>query len=152
MKTEIYEKLLLSFSNKHLLTTKELTNKGFTYRQIYECLIAEPPVLEIKTSEFPAPRGNVDMFQHGSAITSKVKASTLTDNDLFRLTELGENILYQLKKEQHMLELAERSLSIAEESLEQSKRSTKYSKYATYAAIASIVTGVLIAAIQFYLN
>lgn len=148
MKTEIYEKLLLSFSNKHLLTTKDITNKGFTYRQIYECLIAEPPVLEIKTSEFPAPRGNVDMFQHGSAIASKVKASTLTDNDLFRLTECGENILYQLKKEHHMLELAERSLAVAEESLEQSKKSTKYSMHAMHASII----GILIALIQIFLG
>lgn len=148
MKTEIYEELLLSFSNKHLLTTKDLTNKGFTYRQIYECLIAEPPILEIKTSEFPAPRGNVDMFQHGSAIASKVKASTLTDNDLFRLTEFGENILYQLKKEQHMLELAEKSLVVAEESLKESKKSTKYSMHAMHASII----GILIALIQICLG
>ncbi|MBM6823688.1 hypothetical protein H6A02_01640 [Veillonella magna] len=95
---------------------------------------------------------NPTYFQLDKKVGDFIPPYEFEPTDTFSLSVTGENILYQLKKEQHMLELAERSLAVAEESLEQSKRSTKYSKYATYAAIASIVIGVLTAAIQFYLN
>ena len=91
-------------------------------------------------------------FQLAKEISDFIAPYEFKPTDTFTLSVTGENMLYQLKKEHYILELTEKSLAVAEESLEQSKKSTKYSKYATYAAIASIVTGVLIAAIQFYLN
>lgn len=72
--------------------------------------------------------------------------------DTFMLTIPAENMIHQLEKERHLQELAEKSLAIAEESLRESKQSTKYAEYAMYAAIVSIITGILIAAIQAYLN
>lgn len=68
--------------------------------------------------------------------------------DSFILTITAENMIYQLEKERHMQELAEKSLVIAEDSLNESKQSTKYAMYAMYAS----TIGILIALIQIYLS
>ena len=68
--------------------------------------------------------------------------------DSFKLSVSGENMLYALKKEKYMLELAERSLEISEKSLMLSKCSTRYSRYAAYLSAISIVIAILIAVLQ----
>ncbi|WP_289087378.1 hypothetical protein [uncultured Veillonella sp.] len=166
-KDSYFSKIREYEKSKRNLTTQEIemlilsiNNKKNTYTDLQECVpqlnsatlcsyLVNIPTLkqnDYRSCSFIAPpRSKPTYFQLAKEISDFVAPYEFKPTDTFTLSVTGENILYQLKKEQHMLELAE-------ESLEQSKQSTKYSKYATYAAIASIVTGVLIAAIQFYLN
>lgn len=90
-------------------------------------------------------------FQLAKEISDFIAPYEFKPSDAFALSVAGENTLYQLKKEQHMLELAERSLVVAEESLKESRKSTKYSMHAMHAMHASII-GILIALIQIFLG
>lgn len=56
-------------------------------------------------------------------------------DDTFMLSILGENILYQLEKEEEIKNLSSRSIKLAEESLSVAKESTKYARLAFYAAV-----------------
>lgn len=87
-------------------------------------------------------------FQLAKEISDFIAPYEFKPSDAFALSVAGENTLYQLKKEQHMLELAERSLVVAEESLKESRKSTKYSMHAMHASII----GILIALIQIFLG
>lgn len=78
-------------------------------------------------------------FQLAKEISDFVAPYEFKPADTFTLSVTGENILYQLKKEQHMLELAERSLAVAEESLTYGKQSAKYGQYAAILAFLGII-------------
>lgn len=173
-RTEYLKELRKWQENEITLTTKEIELLVLTIGEgtsTYQKLLSVVPRLNSATLctyliNPPAPKefagmissiGNLydynpKFFKLTSTSIDLIAPCEFKQSDAFALSIAGENTLYRLKKEQYMLELAEKSLSIAEESLEQSKKSTKYSKYATYTAMASIVTGILIAAIQFYLN
>lgn len=62
--------------------------------------------------------------------------------DSFALTITAQNLIYQLEKERYMKELAEKSLAIAEASLKQSEKSTKYGKYAAILAFVGIIVTI----------
>lgn len=59
--------------------------------------------------------------------------------DSFILTITAKNMIYQLEKERYMQELAEKSLAVAEASLKQSEKSTRYGKYAAILALVGII-------------
>lgn len=59
--------------------------------------------------------------------------------DSFILTITAKNMIYQIEKERYMKELAEKSLAVAEASLKQSEKSTRYGKYAAILALVGII-------------
>lgn len=54
-----------------------------------------------------------------------IKRYGFKEDDVFTLTEDGENIFYRLQQEQHALRLSESSVGIAEKSLKEAKKATK---------------------------
>lgn len=83
-------------------------------------------------------------FQLAKEISDFVAPYEFKPTDTFALSVTGENTLYQLKKEQHMLELAERSLAVAEESLTYGKLSAKYGRYAAILAFLGIIITIFL--------
>lgn len=87
-------------------------------------------------------------FQLATEIEDFYAPYEFKPSDKIQLSITGNNLLSQLKKEQHILDMAEKSLVVAEESLKESKKSAKYAKYAIYISITSI----LIALAQIFLG
>ena len=57
------------------------------------------PLIGVKTGEFHDPDGTIHpVFSNGSLLARKFSANGFSDTDVFRLTEYGEDVLYQLKK------------------------------------------------------
>lgn len=90
------------------------------------------------------PRSKPTYFQLAKEVSDFVAPYEFKPTDTFALSVTGENILYQLKKEQHMLELAERSLAVAEDSLTYGKLSAKYGRYAAILAFLGIIITIFL--------
>lgn len=169
-RTEYLKELREWQKNEITLTTKEIELLVLTIGEgtsTYQELLACVPRLNSATLctyliNPPAPKeftgmissiGNLydynpKFFKLTSTSIDLIAPYEFKPSDAFALSVAGENTLYQLKKEQHMLELAERSLVVAEESLKESRKSTKYSMHAMHASII----GILIALIQIFLG
>ena len=58
------------------------------------------PLIAVKTGEIHDPDGTIHpVFSNGNLLARKFSANGFSDTDVLRLTEHGENILYQLKKD-----------------------------------------------------
>lgn len=109
---------------------------------IYNCLVGneeDSPLIEMQTSLFPCPDGKkIPMFQSGEEIYSRVQDGTIRDEDIFRLTEKGEDVLYILEKE-HL-------------SLSKTNENIKWAKYATFLALTSLIATIASSAISLYMS
>lgn len=94
------------------------------------------PLIALKTSDFPGAKGEpIPMFFSGDAIRCRVENGSLRDDDIFRLTERGEDILYSLEKEKI-------SLLKTDESIKWAKYATIIGTIGVIATVASITISV----------
>lgn len=69
------------------------------------------PLIAVKTGEFQNPDGTIrPVFTNGNLLARKFSANGFSDTDVFRLTEYGEDALYQLKKDWQTLWLLRASV------------------------------------------
>ena len=85
------------------------------------------PLIAVKTGEFQNPDGTIrPVFSNGRLLAQKLSANGFSDTDVFRLTEHGEDILYQMKKDTHLLEQQAQAI-----------------RYAKLSFIATIIIGII---------
>lgn len=165
-RTEYLKELREWQKNEITLTTKEIELLVLTIGEgtsTYQDLLAYVPRLNSATLctyliNPPAPKEfagmissignlydyNLKFFKLTSTSIDLIAPYEFKPTDTFTLSVTGENMLYQLKKEQHMLELAERSLAVAEESLTYGKQSAKYGQYAAILAFLGIIITIFL--------
>ena len=69
------------------------------------------PLIAVKTGEIQNPDGTIrPVFTNGNLLARKFSANGFSDTDVFRLTEYGEDALYQLKKDWQTLWLLRASV------------------------------------------
>lgn len=113
MKQKTIEKIILSFNNG---------------KTVYSKLHRRFPVLS--NDEILSLMGylseNTCFFTLSRNVSAdNIKRYGFKEDDVFTLTEDGENIFYRLQQEQHALRLSESSVGIAEKSLKEAKKATK---------------------------
>lgn len=113
MKQKTIEKIILLFDNGKIVYSK-LHRKLPTLSN--DELLSLMGYLSENTCLFTLSR-NVP--------AENIKRYGFKENDVFTLTEDGENIFYRLEQEQHALRLSESSVVIAEKSLKEAKKATK---------------------------
>lgn len=113
MKQKTIEKIILLFDNGKIVYSK-LHRKLPTLSN--DELLSLMGYLSENTCLFTLSR-NVS--------AENIKRYGFKENDVFTLTEDGENIFYRLQQEQHALRLSESSVGIAEKSLKEAKKATK---------------------------
>ena len=89
------------------------------------------PLIAVKTGEIQTPDGTIHpVFSNGNILARKFSANGFSNTDVLRLTEHGEDILYQLKRDTHLLK--------------QQKQAIHYAKLSFIATIAiGIITTLL---------
>lgn len=75
------------------------------------------------------------LYASGENIKLRIEKSGLKDNDVLRLTEAGQDILYKLQKENTIYRI--------------SKNSEKYAKYSAILGAIGILVSIIIAILQF---
>lgn len=112
------KRLVLSFKASEEVTVSELIRSGLTKRIIYDALVLQPiPIVEMRTSEIKTPNNkSYWVYLSGSDIKLRITKSGFQDSDVLRLTENGQNILYDTMKEIRLTEVAERSADWAKKS------------------------------------
>lgn len=113
MKQKTIEKIILSFNNG---------------KTVYSKLHRRFPVLS--NDEILSLMGylseNTCFFTLSRNVSAdNIKRYGFKEDDVFTLTEDGENIFYRLQQEQHALRLSESSVGIAGKSLKEAKKATK---------------------------
>nr|DAK31956.1 MAG TPA: hypothetical protein [Caudoviricetes sp.] len=85
------------------------------------------PLIAIKTGEIHDLDGTIHpVFSNGRLLAQKLSANGFSNTDVLRLTEHGEDILYQMKKDTHLLE-----------------QQTQAIRYAKLSFIATIIIGII---------
>lgn len=113
MKQKTIEKIILSFDNGKIIYSK-LHRKFPTLSN--DEILSLMGYLSENTCFFTLSR-NVS--------ADNIKRYGFKEDDVFTLTEDGENVFYRLQQEQHALRLSESSVGIAEKSLKEAKKATK---------------------------
>lgn len=149
MNRESQELIVWKFKNKTSLTYPELSD--IDNHSIVFALIGDtthPPLICIKTGTINELNNTQHLiFSSGKIISERIKSHPFSDQDVFRLTEYGENILYEAKNKKHSIDIAENSLQIAKDSLliaeKDLKESHKSGMYAKRSYYAAIIIGVI---------
>ena len=95
------------FNGKKTLTYADFKNSSIKYKiscySTLSCALIEnnPPIIELETMRCPTPDGSsVPYFSSGRLVDMKKRGRSFSPTDIFQLTEYGEDLLYQLKKEE----------------------------------------------------
>lgn len=133
------EELVLLFDKVDTLPVSYIKEKGFYPAYIYAALVTKSePILELRTGQLPIPGDKNEIFwlyASGENIKLRIEKSGLKDNDVLRLTEAGQDILYKLQKENTIYRI--------------SKNSKKYAKYSAILGAIGILVSIIIAVLQF---
>ncbi|WP_311194371.1 hypothetical protein [Selenomonas noxia] len=76
------------------------------------------PLIAIRTGEIHDPDGTIHpVFSNGRLLAQKLSANGFSNTDVLRLTEYGEDVLYQLKKDWQTMWLLRASVVLGSFSL-----------------------------------
>ena len=101
MTKEMKDTIVWAFRKSPVQSYKDLSTVGdYLLCRALDDTTPHIPLIGVKTGEFHDPDGTIHpVFSNGSLLARKLSANGFSDTDVFRLTEYGEDVLYQMKKD-----------------------------------------------------
>lgn len=128
MTKEMKDTVVWAFRKSPVQSYKSLSTVGdYLLCRALDDTTPHIPLIGVKTGEFHDPDGTIHpVFSNGSLLARKLSANGFSDTDVFRLTEYGEDVLYQIEKDRNLIVQQAQAI-----------------RYAKLSFIATIIIGVI---------